>query len=267
MIRLVLVLLALAACSNLDTLDRRVCGNGVVEPGEDCDSRAGHCEACGIRCSTTEDCAELGGPGFVCGADEFCHAPAGTFRIGGEAELPVTSYRITDIDGDKIGDVLAQSQTAITVLYGNADGAISTSASIQTPFARGHAFFADLDGGSLDAIMPTADGIVAYHAPFDVPAPYPFPSVVSPQMGQPMFTHTIDDTILGIVSARPMTEQLTLQVLEVGDSVPVNLGGAPLCADGSGTKADLAQADIEFFELAPDHLLLAVVVRPVLGTP
>jgi hypothetical protein len=267
MIRIVVVVLVASACSNLDSLDRRVCGNGIIEPGEDCDSRAEHCEACAIRCETTEQCGELGGPGFVCGADELCHAPAGTFRIGGEAELPVTSYRVTDIDGDRIGDVLAQSQTAITVLYGNADGAVSSSASIQTPFARGAAFFADLDKGSLDAIMPTADGIVAYHAPFDVPAPYPFPSLVSPQMGQPLFTHSIDDTILGIVTARPNSEQLAIAILDVEQNVPVMLGGASLCADGSGTKAELAQIDIEFFELQQDHLLLAVVVRPVLAPP
>lgn len=259
------VMLVASACSNLDSLDRSVCGNGIVEPGEDCDSRAEHCEACGIRCETTEQCAERGGPGFVCGADELCHAPAGTFRLGGEVEMPVTSYRVTDIDGDRIGDVLTQSQTAITVLYGNADGAVSTSASIQTPFARGAAFFADLDGGSLDAIMPTADGIVAYHAPFDVPAPYPFPNLVSSEMGQPLFTHPIDDTVLGIVTAGPITEQLGIQILDVEESVPVSLGSGPLCADGSGIKADLAQIDIEFFELAQDHLLLAVLVRPAFG--
>ena len=127
--RLALALACLGACSDLDPIDRGVCGNGVVEPGEDCDSGDPACEACGLRCETTDACVAGLGTGFVCGVDRFCHAPAGTFRTGGEVELPVASYRITDIDRDGVGDVLAQSPTTITVRYGDRDGTLATASS------------------------------------------------------------------------------------------------------------------------------------------
>ena len=43
---LMLLVMSTAACTSFDTLGRNVCGNGLIEPGEDCDSSDASCVRC-----------------------------------------------------------------------------------------------------------------------------------------------------------------------------------------------------------------------------
>src|SRR5205814_1078713 len=71
------------SCASLPSIQANVCGNGVIESGEDCDSAASkgtRCRAqdevssCRFDCSEGTDCPK----GFLCGAgDSVCRAPSG----------------------------------------------------------------------------------------------------------------------------------------------------------------------------------------------
>ncbi|HUS28648.1 MAG TPA: hypothetical protein VMZ53_09065, partial [Kofleriaceae bacterium] len=63
-----------AACTDFSTPDRGVCGNGLLEPGEDCDSSDATCVKCAVACSTSAQCPSSA---YACGVDGFCHAPGG----------------------------------------------------------------------------------------------------------------------------------------------------------------------------------------------
>src|SRR5688500_11947581 len=79
---------AAASCADIESIASDVCGNAVVDPGEDCDlgSRfAGQtaCRApgsegeCRFDCAAAEDGSPTACPtGFGCGADAICRAPS-----------------------------------------------------------------------------------------------------------------------------------------------------------------------------------------------
>ncbi|HEU0033990.1 MAG TPA: VCBS repeat-containing protein [Kofleriaceae bacterium] len=264
--RAAVLALVLAACGS-ESFELGVCGNGIVEPGEDCDgSDVTGCIACGLACGSTEDCrAYSDAVGFVCGPDGFCHAPTGTFAIAGEATTSITRYTVTDVDHDGAGDVLGHSQTAVSVLFGDATASITRSTSMQTPFAQGEPYFSDLDGdGSADVLLPTADGIVAYTAPAGLPAPFPFPSFVPADMANPMFVHPILDREVGVISTLGATTQLGYFVLDPSAAPPQALGAGPLC---NADVTELAPSDIDVFELAPGHQIVALTLHAPGGTP
>lgn len=163
-----LALVALAACSDFASIERDVCGNGILEPGEDCDSSAATCSSCSITCDASA-CPE----GFACGVDQLCHA--GAARLGAPSvpqPYAIDEMRVSDIDKDGIGDVVGVSRTAIDVRYGDALGALTEGDRALTPSQGGVPGFGDLDGdGSLDVGFGTGDGVVVYTSPFDKLSP------------------------------------------------------------------------------------------------
>jgi len=164
-----ILIAALAACSNLQPLDQ-TCGNGVIDPGEDCDSTIG-CRQCSIECSA--GCPD----GFTCGVDTLCHAPGGTFR-GPTAVLPFTAqgFGVTDTNGDGYGDVLALGGTSMIAYYGDAAGQLATTQTQLMPFMTGAPAVAELDpDATLDLVVPNAGGLLAFTSQHHVPTPYPFP--------------------------------------------------------------------------------------------
>src|SRR5512142_2749014 len=105
-----LVALFLAGCTNLPDYSE-TCGNGVIDRGESCDDGDTMlCVKCRLRCPshTDDDCAKAG-PGYRCGADDFCHAPSGVFwreEAPSSFAFPVGQGPVADLDGDRIGDLV-----------------------------------------------------------------------------------------------------------------------------------------------------------------
>lgn len=151
----------LAGCTELPVVDADVCGNAVVEPGEDCDTFAsgglacrapGLVDACHFDCSeqsdgTREACRE----GFGCNLDGACraatglHALAGTFEAGAVAAL-----RGGDFDGDGRWEILSNEPLDATLRsrfrlhYFDVEGRLAET----RPFPKVAAspVFQDLDG-------------------------------------------------------------------------------------------------------------------------
>ncbi|MBA3459155.1 MAG: VCBS repeat-containing protein, partial [Deltaproteobacteria bacterium] len=165
----------LAGCTDFETLDRGVCGNGLIEAGEDCDSGDSSCVRCAVTCDEAADCPT---GAYACGTDGLCHAPGGTLAPPTSAgPFQVNDYRITDIGGDGTGDVVGSSRTSIVVKPGDPSGLLGKGTSIVTPFQTGRPAFGDLDGdGSLDLTMTTADGLVSYTSPLGELTPLPVQS-------------------------------------------------------------------------------------------
>lgn len=164
-IRLALLCLLLAACTDFDAVGRGICGNGLLEAGEDCDSSDPSCVRCAVACTTSADCPT---EGFACGVDNLCHAPIGTFASAIENDpLPVQDVAVTDIDRDGIGDVLGVSATSISVRYGAQSALLSRADSLSTPQQRARPSLGDVDrDGSIDVSISALDGIVTYTSRF-----------------------------------------------------------------------------------------------------
>ncbi len=112
-----LALLTLAvlgqSCADLPTVAAGQCGNGVVDPGEDCDGfprdgcrPAGDANACHFKCSACPS-------GWGCNSfADVCTEPKGLFDSVPAATFEATSAQLAsaDFDGDKRSDLLARSQ-------------------------------------------------------------------------------------------------------------------------------------------------------------
>ena len=164
-------------CTSFESIDRGVCGNGLIEAGEDCDSSASTCVRCAVVCATNMDCPTSD---YACGVDGLCYAPGGALGAAVPAgPFQVKDLAITDIDRDRIGDVVGVSRTSIAVRYGEPTARLTRVDSLVTPTQMGNAAFGDLDDdGTLDITTVTPDGMVAYGSRFGVIAPIPVSSTI-----------------------------------------------------------------------------------------
>jgi hypothetical protein len=115
-----LVLLALLAdCANLPPIDAGVCGNDIIDPGEDCDTfptapgttcrpPTAPVGACRLDCSSggVKECP----PGWGCGVDAICREPTGNFTRQTQY-VAADAWRVMtgDFDGDGTSDVVARA--------------------------------------------------------------------------------------------------------------------------------------------------------------
>ncbi len=118
-----------ASCANIESIASDVCGNAVVDPGEDCDlgSRfAGQtgCRApgsegeCRFDCAAAEDGSPTACPtGFGCGADAICRAPSGALERQNDLDEGASILVPGDLDGDGTQDLLAQTSGGVLALY------------------------------------------------------------------------------------------------------------------------------------------------------
>jgi hypothetical protein len=194
-------LVLLAACTTFDPIERGVCGNGLLEPGEDCDSPDPSCVACAVACTQASDCPNAG---YTCGVDGLCHAPSGLFAQPTAPVLDlIDQLQIADIDRDGIGDVVGVSSTSIDVHYGDATAALASSVTIATPQQTGTVAFGDVDGdGVSDATIITEDGIVAFTSPYAAISAAVSFFPLTDSSGQSLdilATFPIDDLAFGIV--------------------------------------------------------------------
>ncbi|HSN27647.1 MAG TPA: VCBS repeat-containing protein [Kofleriaceae bacterium] len=232
---------ALAACSDLPPYEPS-CGNGVVEPHEDCDSGSG-CFACSLACDAGGACPS----GLACGGDLFCHAPGGQFRPQGQV-LPFDGRDlfVADVDHDRVGDLVEVSSTALVTLHGQLGVGPSTETVLQTPFVTGPPAVGSFDAtdGTNDVVLPTVRGLVAYTSALDVLSPYPFALDVSlPDPGKrarPWLVFPLDAGHLGLVTkledvdgngtAVPGSARLAFATIDIGAGRPTFSPPQTICA-------------------------------------
>jgi hypothetical protein len=126
------LLCGFVACSNLPDIEAGVCGNAVVEDGEDCDTfatlvtetretpvRGGSCRPRGTQHECRFDCSELSDgsrpacpSGWGCDAQGICREAADGFIESEPFDTsPASWLGVTDFDGDGREDLLSLSLT------------------------------------------------------------------------------------------------------------------------------------------------------------
>lgn len=236
-VRAAILVLAVTACSNLPPYEP-VCGNGVIEPHEDCDSTTA-CFQCSQPCDASAACPA----GLACGGDRLCHAPGGQFRGQGQV-LPFDGQDlfVADVDGDRIGDLVEISATSLTTLHSQLGVGPVTETVLETPFVTGPAAIGSFDAAdqTQDVVLPTDRGIAAYTSTQHVLSPYPFALDVSlpddTVTARPYLVFPLDAGHLGMVTK--LTHQDAMgTVLRELDYVTIDISGgrpsfspkAPIC--------------------------------------
>ncbi len=268
---LMLSVLALASCSSLPELEEGICGNLVLDPGETCDEISGRCESCQLACEMTpEPTCE---PGFACGIDGFCHAASGVFgRVTSQLPIAPLDLTVTDVDDDRIGDILALTGSSITVTYGNVSGRLETQTRSFAPAFRGFPAFGQLDAdGSTDVLLSTPDGIVGYSSGHGVVAPHPFAidlgttTPTSCLTGQPFGVFSVDKQYLAVMIAVPGPGMTRIDVGVIDsagkDACPVQQ--VPICTTG-GMAGPMAMLPNDVYETSSGSVTSHVLA---LGTP
>ena len=259
--------LALGACTTFPALDRNVCGNGIVEPGEDCDSIGdATCVACAIACDRLAK--PTGCPdNYGCGVDHTCHAAGG--RLGEVKTIDTVSvndFRITDVDADGIGDFLGLSSTSLDVRHGDAVGSLQASESFVTPAQTGEVSFGDLDrDGALDFVMPTPDGLVAYTSKYGVPSPIATPSTVIDKNAAIVAIVALRPTIIGLFLSTTQNTDVIFVVLDFADATTAAGTTQTLC--GVHTPRDAFDASsIDTYDASGTALVGDYLISFLLGS-
>ncbi len=185
-------------CTSFDSIDRGVCGNGLVEAQEDCDSSDATCVRCAVVCTSSSDCPTSD---YACGVDGLCHAPGGALEDPVPAgPIQFSDFTITDIDRDRIGDVVGVSRTSLVVRYGEASARLTRSDALTTPAQTGSAAFGDVDGDAAsDLTIVTPDGLVSYGSRFGAIAAIPVASSLAVENADIRYAFQIGRLTLGTV--------------------------------------------------------------------
>ncbi len=220
------LVLLVAACTDFTLVERDVCGNGLLERGEDCDSGDPTCVSCSLTCTDVAGCPSKN---YTCGVDGLCHAAGGALAepepVGA---FEVNDFRISDVDHDAIGDALGVSRSSIVVRYGGVSGALSQVESTLTPPQTGPAAFGDLDDDfSDDLSIMTLDGVVSYTSRYEHISSLEVVSTTVAPQGQAV-------EVLKLLSVGPLTigsilsfnGNIAIQVLDF-ENMNTALGGLP----------------------------------------
>lgn len=150
MASLLVALGSIVACTELPDVSAGVCGNGIVDPGEDCDGADYLGNPCGEPDALTYACrlecldpAESGAladaeprdacpTGWGCGADGICRAWSGELESLDAFEVDVRQIAIADFDGDGAGDIVTVGSSGVVVHYFDA-GELAESAVVGAP--------------------------------------------------------------------------------------------------------------------------------------
>lgn len=292
--RAIVLLLAVAACTDAITVDRGVCGNHVLEAGEECDRPGELCTAdcrivCApelpITCEVVDGVAQPANgccpPGFACGADRACRAPSGTFGPA-TGEVPfvtalVGEVRIGDLDGDLIDDAIGVTSGNLIVRKGSPTSPLGTSEQRTIPFANGTIAIDDLTGdGRLDVLIPSNGGVSVFDSASGTPEPVPMPVVVIPSVIASRVAKVGTDALLVLVGT-PQNVVLELHKIPASGSplmVPRRLcGNTELGLDAIGGRGlhpsiDPAGRILAPFTIStPAGLELCIEVLNADGTP
>ena len=177
--RLLWGLILLAGCYSLpnDPLEGLgVCGNGIVELGEDCDvpsdcvgdectcGQPGTTVACLDICQTNDDCVTADGSPRYCSAQGSCTPASGEFLPLTEAASSLGKVHflsVADFDGDGTGDVISQNGDQHSILFGGDDFSISSPLAWTLP-SSGSICVGEIDKNTgADILTPTTYGGIA----------------------------------------------------------------------------------------------------------
>ena len=165
---------AAGGCATLPDIDSDVCGNGVVETHEDCDTfppagakgitcgQPGTKAACLMQASQASDCPS----GFVFGpVDRLCRKPTNGFHAGPDFnDITGRAATVADFDGDGIGDLtLTPDDEATREIDYMAGDAVRTKLTLSANALLVDAI-GSIDGDArADLVVPTVSGITALH--------------------------------------------------------------------------------------------------------
>jgi FG-GAP-like repeat len=170
-------LFLLAACADLPSVQTGTCGNGVKDPGEDCDGVAAAGMTCGAASAGARAChfvcAAAGEracpPGWGCGFDGVCRHAGSVQTLtpapGSPWPLPARTMAFGDLDGDRRPDVIGYGGSSFTVRFGTGDGRFNAGTSFGTGFGTNAPAFRDLarvpasNTSPVDAVLPLVSGL------------------------------------------------------------------------------------------------------------
>ncbi len=267
MIKPAILLLLLGACTDFTDITRSVCGNGLLEPGEDCDSEVASCVRCAVTCDAKDDCPSAT---YACGNDGFCHAPGGELaEPSAPVQFQAEDFRITDLDRDGAGDVIGVSKTSVIIRNGDAAGALTATSSFVTPAQSGAAAFGDLDGdGTIDVTLVTPDGIVELTSRFGSLSPVAIESPLFADSGEPLdFVRLFQPSTLELGGLISIDGALQLVVVAFIGDPPVLSFGKP-CEGRLGTlaKTDIDLPSFDIYRVTPEGAFANELVVSFLTT-
>jgi hypothetical protein len=158
----VVCVIAAAGCRELPELAPDVCGNGVVEDGEDCDGAidpalggAPRCEPVTSALACRYTCSEGTCPiGWACGDDAVCRHGTGVLVADPPIQLAHRELEVGDIDGDGQAEPIGFAEGGVRIAFG--DRTILAA----TPDQLSGDAVADLDGdGRADVVVADAQGL------------------------------------------------------------------------------------------------------------
>lgn len=146
-------------CSDVGEVELNICGNRVVETGEDCDGQEGCNRACRYEC--TVDDQTYCPPAWGCdGEARICKSARGFFKAHELLKQKDYTPRVSDMDGDGRDDVLLfhRGLPSLAYFFG-LDG--SAQRSVPLPAARS-ALTTDLTSDDLADVLLAGDSLVAF---------------------------------------------------------------------------------------------------------
>jgi hypothetical protein len=270
--------LALAGCSDLLDLPPNTCGNGVLEPGEDCDSNP----VDGATCLTSGPhachmtCAADGGgrcpTGWGCGVDALCRRPTATFALGSKVEDPSRRLLVGDFNGDGRTDLVLTGEDAQGLVSSSPLVSYATDKGLGAPVAAGYSLVlpavADLDGDGRDdlavgtaslALPSTLTNLaVLQGTPSAALLPRVFSSALPHGKGRPLIIHGSLSTLSGnlMVRLQPSADGASTDLVErQRDSTEITITSFPL--PYADLAVQLGRAPFQRFFSSCDGVALA----------
>ncbi len=244
-LRVVVGVMASAACSNLPDVTAGTCGNGVVEPeqGEDCDRPGADCgaptgaSACRLLCGPAVEGAAACPAGAACGNDGVCHAPGGELAVTASRVWTSRHLLVGDTTGDGYPELIGVGDSQLEVLPGGADGAFAASILIPNLAVIDVPRAGDANGDLVtDVLIPIGIGLYTLVGdPLTTLQPILQDSFLLPSTG-PIVATSVQYTIGTGPGPLPITKSLVAIHLRQGPTCPPP-AGCPTLRLGAGEAA------------------------------